>query len=523
VVQITVDQLRADLLPRYRARFGHDGFARFLEHGAYFPVARYAHAATETAVGHATLFTGALPSSHGIVGNEWFDPIRARPRYSVEDAREKTLTPGGARDGGASPRNLRVTTIGDELVLASGGRSLVYAISSKDRAAVLPAGHAGKAVWLDDESGSIVTSSYYGDAIPAWASAAAAPYARESLARLRWDLRDAPGQYLARVPDAREAELPPSGMHDTFPHDLGEVPAADRIKAFRRTPFADDLSVALAAGLLAEEPLGRDEMPDLLSVSFSATDAIAHAFGPESLEYEDQLIRLDAAIGRLFSAVRARIPDEQVLYVLCSDHGGPETPAHLRALGLPAGKHDSAAIVSDLNAALEQTYGAGAAFVQAFTNPALWLDETAISQRGLHVSDVAERVRNLVRTLPGVMRAYTRDQLATGEVAGDPIDQRVLASFDAERTGHVYLVPDTGWLLATESGSLASMHGTPHRYDTDVPLAFYGAGIRAGVHARIADPRDIASTLAVLLGVKAPSGASGVPLPEVLAALPPPK
>jgi hypothetical protein len=172
--------------------------------------------------------------------------------------------------------------------------------------------------------------------------------------------------------------------------------------------------------------------------------------------------------------------------------------------------------VSDINAGLEQSYGAGAAFVRAFTNPALWLDESAIAQRGLHVSEVTSRVRDLARALPGVMRAYTRDQLAAGEVAGDPIDQRVLASFDVERTGHVYLVPDTGWLLATESGSLANMHGTPHRYDTDVPLAFYGAGLAAGVYSRIVDPRDVASTLAVLLGVKAPSAASGVPLPEVL-------
>jgi hypothetical protein len=296
------------------------------------------------------------------------------------------------------------------------------------------------------------------------------------------------------------------------------VPDAQRTRAFRRTPFADELTLALAEAAMENEPLGADDVPDLLAVSFSATDYIAHAYGPESLELEDQLIRLDGMLARLFAAVLSHVPEEHVLFTLSADHGGSETPEHLAGLGLLADRHDSAALVSDLNAGLEAAYGPGAAFVRAFTNPTLWLDEPAIQARGLRVADVALRVRDQVLGMPGFMRAYTRAELAEGSVPNDPIAARVVASFDVGRTGHVYLVPNPGWLLASDSHGLASMHGTPHRYDTDVPLAFYGGGLCPRRALREVDPRDLASTLASLLAVKVPSDASGEVLPEVAAA-----
>jgi predicted AlkP superfamily pyrophosphatase or phosphodiesterase len=519
VVQVTVDQLRADLLPRFRGHFGGLGFARFLERGVYFPVASYAHASTETAVGHATLATGALPSAHGIVANEWFDAALGRPRYAVEDEGEQIVGSTTRREGGASPRNLRSTTLGDELAVAFGGRARIVAISSKDRAAVLSAGHVGSALWLDDDSGEVVTSSYYAEALPAWVPAVSERYNPEKLGALRWELALPRDAYLSSVPDVRDVEQPTEGLGSAFPHALGAVADGKRTRALRRTPFADELSLALAEAAIENESLGQDDAPDLLSVSFSATDYIAHAFGPESLELEDQLVRLDRVLERLFAAVLSHVPEEDVLFALSADHGGSESPEYLTSVGLSVRRHDPAALLSELNGALESSYGPGATFVKAFTNPCFWLDEQAIRERGLRLADVTERVRAAVLAMPGFVRAYTRDELAEARVsAGDPFAQRVLASFDAGRTGHVYVVPSAGWLLATETHGLASMHGTPHRYDTDVPVAFTGAGLCPHKATRAIDPRDLAPTLAALLGVKAPSDSSGEVLAEVLRA-----
>ena len=245
---------------------------------------------------------------------------------------------------------------------------------------MLPGGHTGKAFWYEEASGRFVTSSYYYPALPEWVSAFTA---KRPLDRLpaRWDLLFPRDTYERRELDARAFEKPTEGG-PSFPHVLGGSDQKARYRAIKHSPFADQLTLDFVEALLDAEPLGRDEVPDLLAISFSATDIVGHAYGPESLEAEDNLLRLDGVIARLFELLLARLPKHQVIVALSADHGIIETPEYLASLGLPGGRHPSGAVlVAELNAQLVQRLGPGGDFVVGFANPCLWLDEAKVAAR----------------------------------------------------------------------------------------------------------------------------------------------
>ena len=334
VLAITVDQLRGDMLPRFCERFGEGGFARLLDEGVHFRDAHYAHSTTYTAVGHATLFSGAHPAGHGIVGNDWADAASGERVYCVEDPRHTLVgAPAGSPHAGTSPRNLVASTIGDELVLASGGRSRVFAVSIKDRGAILPAGHHGRAYWYAKTTGGFQTSTYYHEELPAWAARWNAERGADALAGAAWTLLGPREEYVYGAADDRPCERPPFGFDRTFPHALGEGGEGEPLRGLvRYSPFGDELTLSFVEALFeAEEPGGRG-VTDLVAVSFSCTDYIGHAFGPNSLEAEDNLLRLDRTLARLLAFVDARVGLERTVIVLSSDHGVDAVPEYRHAL-----------------------------------------------------------------------------------------------------------------------------------------------------------------------------------------------
>lgn len=516
IVQITVDQLRADQVSRFAHRFPSGGFLRFWEGGVYYTAAHYAHATTETAVGHATLFTGALPQTHGLIGNEWYDPVAKRRRYAVEDPDHAWLGRTTPHDGGTSPRFMRVGTIGDEMVLASRGGALVYSLSIKDRGAIPPAGFTGKAIFYDERSGDFATSDYYFERVPDFLATFNAQKPSERYRSLAWDLLRPRSEYERRDADDRPFEKSYKTLGRTFPHRLdGGAPEA-MYAMLKRTPFADELTLSLAEAVLHALPFGQDETTDLLAVSFSATDYIGHFFGPESLEAEDNLLRLDRVLARFFDVLLSRVSEAELLVVLSSDHGGCETPEALHALGVDAAHHDPGELAGRMNDALERRFGKGARFIVDFSNPTFWLDEPAVLAGGLELALVERELAGLLRAERGIAYALAKTDIASGNIPRGPIYDRIANSFDRDRTGNVYVVPKPGWLLATDPKGLSSMHGTPWNFDTHVPIAFYGQGLRPERVLRAVDPRDIAPTLAALLHIEPPRGASGQVLHEVV-------
>ena len=320
---------------------------------------------------------------------------------------------------------------------------------------------------------------------------------------------------MSGVEDDRPFETGYKSLGRVFPHPLGgDTPGFPA--TLKRTPFGDELTEAFVEALLAAEPLGVDEVPDLLSVSFSATDYVSHYFGPESLEAEDNLLRVDRTIARLMDALLSRVSAEELLVVLSSDHGGCESPEALNALGFRAGRHDSAALLERLNGALVARFGKGPRLVADFANPSFWLDESAIVARKLELEVVERAAADILAAEPGIAYAITRSDLARGTLPSGPVYDGVRRSFDSERIGHVYVVPESGWVLATDAKGLDTMHGTPWNHDTHVPLVFFGNGVRPGRIFTPSDPRDVAVTLAALLEVEPPRASSGHVLAEVI-------
>ncbi len=524
VVQITVDQLRGDLPMRYRGRLPKGGFRYLLEQGTHYANAHYRHANTETAVGHATLVTGADPSGHGIVGNDWIDPKTGAFVYNTEDERHHLIGRRPKPHSGVSPRNLLGSTIGDELVLSNAGKSRVFSVSGKDRGAILPGGHAGKAFWYSKSSGQFVTSTYYYDAYPEWVTAWNAAKPADRYRGKEWELLQPLQSYTAKNLDDRPYEADFQDLGRTFPHRYGDGKYLYLVVGI--TPAIDELTLDFAKKVVERENLGAGEATDFLAVSFSATDYVGHLFGPASLESEDNILRLDRVLASFFAFLDKTVGLENTLIVLSADHGGPEAPEYARSIGIQAGRFsfDHFKKPNELTAALKRRFGRDD-FILSHSHPYLYLDYGAIRDAKQNTAQVERFVAAEAMKIPGIRYAISRSELLEGRYADGPIQRQIRRNFHPDRSGAVYIVPDQYWFLhstdeAAKMGlaGLAAIHGSPWSYDTYIPIFFAGHAIPAQTITRRVAPTDVAPTIAVYLGVKPPSGSVGDPLEEVLAA-----
>jgi predicted AlkP superfamily pyrophosphatase or phosphodiesterase len=523
VFQITVDQLRGDLPMRYRDRLGPGGFRYLLEHGVHYTNAHYRHANTETAVGHSTLVTGADPSTHGIVANDWIDPGSGAFVYNTEDDRHHILGKEPKPHQGVSPRNLLASTIGDELVLSNAGRSRVFSVSGKDRGAILPGGHAGKAFWYSKSTGQFVTSSYYYDAYPSWAEAWNAAAPAEAYRGKSWELLQEKSGYVAAQRDDRPYEAAALSLGRTFPHPYGD----DKYLTLKLglTPPVDEMTLSFARTVIRAERLSQGDATDFLAVSFSATDYVGHLFGPSSLESEDVILRLDRILAELFAAIDEAVGLDNALIVLSADHGGPEAPEYAREIGIESGRFDFDYFKkkgNPLNQAIKKRFGRGD-LIADHSHPYLYLNEAAIRRARLEVDEVERFIAREAIKLPGIFYALSRSELLDGRTAKAPLQDKIRRSFNPGRSGNVHLIPNPYWFLhstdeADKMGlpGLAAIHGSPWAYDTYVPIFFAGGQLGPQTIARRVSPTDIAPTIAAYLGVKYPSGAVGTPLAELL-------
>lgn len=512
VVLVVVDQLRGDMPWRFRERFGDGGFRYLMEQGTSFSNAQYQHANTLTASGHATLATGGNTPQHGLAANDWFDAAQGRVVYCMEDPEHPEL--GGS--AGRSPRNLTSSTFGDELVLASGGKSRVFSVSLKDRSAIILGGHLGKAYWYAASSGRFVSSNYYHDALPEWVAAWNAARPAERYAAEPWRLLQDPAAYVFSGQDGRSHARPAGTLGRSFPHPLANPDPATYYTSLKETPMADQLTLAFVRALVAAEQPGRQGSTDVLAISFSATDYVGHAFGPDSLEAEDNLLRLDRTLAELFRLLDDAVGLQRTLVVLTSDHGTAPIPEYVAERGFDAGRHDPQRFMRQVNRGLRARLGIDQDLALAFQVPGIYLDLAAVARLGLEVAVVERAVAEEIVGLPGFALAFTRGDLLAGRHPASPEAARVVAAFHPQRSGNVIVVPDPYWYLDQEPFGNAAMHGTHYRYDTHVPLMFAGPGIgRDLVHREVA-PRDLAPTLSAYLGIAPPSGSVGVPLLEVL-------
>ena len=512
VLAIVIDQFRYDYLTRFEDLFVEGGFRRLLNNGAVFTNANYIYLPTITAPGHATFMSGSVPALHGIVGNEWFERETDRRVESITDNNVKPL--GGKSTEGRSPKRLFGSTVGDQLKLASAGKSKVVGIAVKDRAAILPAGKkADGAYWYDMTTGEFVSSTYYFPDLPAWVKTFNKNTRPDKYFGSKWAKLFPDAAYERSLPDNSPFEKYRFG--NTFPYVVngGEsTPGVKFYDQFDETPFANDYTVAFAKAAIEGERLGQDDYTDLLSVSFSANDMMGHYFGPYSQEVEDMTLRTDRTLADLFSYVDRRVGLANTIIILTADHGVAPIPEHAQSIGLTSGRLDTKSITSSIEAGLVQRFGQDT-WIRDTVSMNVYFDYRALERHQAKREEVERIACDAVSKVAGVAECYTRTQLLAKQIAPGLISTRVLNGFYPERSGDIVFVLKPFFMVRTEDGTT---HGSPYSYDTHVPVIIYGAGILPGSYSAASSPSDIAPTLSTLLKLEPPSSVVGRVLTEAI-------
>ena len=532
ILQITVDQLRGDLPERFMKHMGEGGFRYLKEQGIWYANAHFGHANTETIVGHASLATGADPSTHGMIGNVWLDRKTAKLTYNIEDPGHHILTAGAdvdksteidptqkiASTDGRSPSAILVSTFSDELSLHTAGKAKIYGVSVKDRGAVSMAGHAGKAFWFSKQSAEFVTSSYYYKAYPEWVEAWNNKKLPQAFAGTSWELMNEPSTYTFGDADDCDWETNFPGYGRVFPHPYGKADGKYFTTFLTLSPAGDELTLDFAKTLLDAEQLGQDEVTDYLSVSFSSTDYVGHLFGPSSLEMEDNLLRLDRTLADLFAHIEKRVGLKNTLIVLSADHGGPEAPGYLNAHGIEARyvspeKWDQSPAIKTI----KEQFGIGKEIIQAYHHPYVYLDRDAIREKSLDQAEVEKAIAAELMKFDGVALAISSAALREGNLPDTPLINSVLRNYNPNRSGDIFVVHQAHCFINDFDGlKVACTHGSPWSYDTFVPVIFAGGTLKAQRIYRSIEPLGIAPTLSAIVGAKAPSGSRAAPLAEVM-------
>ncbi|WP_131782314.1 alkaline phosphatase family protein [Legionella gresilensis] len=507
IVQIVIDQLRGDLLHQYQTQFESLGFNYLLKNSIDFSNAHHPHANTVTCVGHATIATGSYPSLHGIVANDWFDRQTKAYTYCVEDLTTFILptTRTKVALAGRSPRNLQMSTISDEIVLAQRGRA--FAVSLKDRASITLAGHVGKAFWFDKENGGFITSNYYYTEYPTWVKDWNQNY-RNNFED--WDLSKQRQYYrFASTPLFKNRF---TGFGQTFPHHLGSDNHKLYYKYLSMTPYADELTADFALKLIQQEKLGAlNNQTDYIGISFSATDAIGHQFGPNSLESEDNLLRLDHTLAKFLKAIDKQVGLCNTLIILSADHGVSDSPIYLTSRHfdqvLPLKRNEVRNVIETV---LKERFNLPAKTLESFAPPYLYLNHEIINENKLSIQQISTTLADVLRQQPGIFQAYP---LPIAGIERNWLSKKVDNMASPKRSGDVYIVPPPYQSLA--SRAVRVNHGTPWQYDTYVPLLFANPMFKKQQVTRPVFTTDIAPTLAAILKIKFPSGTVGKPLSEI--------
>lgn len=505
VVMIVVDQFRADYVDKFQGQWD-GGLKRLVDEGAWFRASAYPYAATETCVGHSTISTGALPVSHGMVANSWWDRETKEMTTCTNDPNVKNIAyAGGTTKGGDSAWRMLVPSFAEELKFQTGGGTRIVAFSIKARAAITMAGHKADAVtWLDSASGSWITSSVYGS-VPFVEEFAKAHPIREDYGKT-WSLSLPRERYLY-VDPAVGAETV-EGWGAEFPHALkGKDGATTPDKAFyyqwATSPFANTYLTKMAENAVDALGLGNAGGTDYLGVSYSSVDYVGHTFGPRSWEIQDVLVRLDQDLGELFRQLDEKVGRGNYVVALTGDHGVAPVLADAQQAGFDVGVVSVPMLKESIEKALGPFHLPSPAIARMSGNDMYFAH--GIYETLRQNPAAMKAVVHAAASLPGIAAVYTADELRDGSKSLLNLRNAAELSYFAGRSGDLYILARPYWqldsLMDPASAKKGASHGTPYYYDQRVPILMMGFGIKPGEYFEAATPADIAPTLATLTGV----------------------
>jgi len=508
IVGIVVDQMRYDYLYRFEKHYSTGGFKRLMNQGFEFTNAQYNYVPTYTAPGHTSIYTGATPSIHGIIGNNWFDKKSNKLVYCTDDETVKNVG-GLGNEGKMSPNKMLTTTFGDELKLSNNRKSKVIGIALKDRGAILPAGHLGNAAyWFEGKSGNWISSTYYFDTLPNWVNKFNNKKYPEMYLTQKWQTFLPIENYSESIEDNNNFEKGFDKNGSTsFPHDIPALFLKNKnFDLLKEIPFGNTFTKDFAIEAIKSENLGKGESTDVLTISFSSTDYVGHRFGVSSKEIEDTYIRLDRDIEDLLKFLDTQFAKSEYTVFLTADHGAADNANYLKSLNIPAGTINDNKLSDTLKFFITKNFG-DSIFLN-FSNQQIFINENLFAEKKLSLQEFEQKTIAFLMTIDGIQNCNTASDMLKSSYTDLP---RLLMQngYNAKKSGVILVNYQPGWVEYAPKGST---HGAPFSYDTRVPLLFFGKGINSGKCFEKVNIIDIAPSISTLLNVPFPNGCSGKPL-----------
>ncbi|MGY0393138.1 alkaline phosphatase PafA [Bizionia sp. KMM 8389] len=513
VVGIVVDQMRYDYLTRFYDKYSEGGFKRMMNEGFNCKNNHFNYIPTYTGPGHASVFTGTTPKYHGIIANNWYDKEIDKSVYCASDDNYQSV--GTLTDvGQMSPQRMLTTSFADENRLFTQMQGKTIGIALKDRGAILPAGHtANAAYWFHGkDEGAWVSSSFYKSELPNWVADFNSSDAAESYLK-EWNTLYPIETYTESGPDLNTFEGGFKGKETaTFPYDLKKLQATNKgFDILKAVAYGNSLTTDFAIAAIEGESLGSDEITDVLTLSYSATDYVGHNFGVSSKEIQDTYLRLDLDIERFLKYLDNTIGKGEYTVFLTADHGAVEVPAYLGSVNIPSGYLQYKKTKANLNTFMMNTYGSDK-LISNISNNQIFLNRAVLKELKLNLTEVQETLVNELITYKDVSKVYAASTI-NNNAFPIGIESLLQNGYNQKRSGDILIIPNAGYLSYSKTGS---SHGSGYNYDTHVPLLFYGKGITHGSTLEKTVIPDIAPTMSALLGINFPSGATGNPLNYVI-------
>ncbi len=511
IVGVVVDQMRFEYLSRFENHYSENGFKRLIREGFHAKNTHFSYIPTYTAPGHASVFTGTTPANHGIISNNWYHKEENKIVYCVADDNMTSIGVDGD-DGKMSPYRMLTTTIADQNRLHTQFRGKTFGISLKDRSSILPAGHtANAAYWFSGgENGKFISSSFYMNKLPKWVK----DFNRETDKYLKtWNTLKPLETYIESGSDRNNYEKGFKGKEDaTFPYDLKMLASQnDGYDILKDTPFGNDMLTDFAKEIILNENLGQDEVTDFLTVSFSSTDYIGHNFGVNSKEIQDTYVRLDQNIADLLSYLDQKIGENNYTLFLTADHGAVHVPQYLKDHNIPAGYFDNKTFRRGVKEFVKNKFGTSV-LVEGYSGNEIFFDYDELEENDVEADDLQEALYYYILQQDGIDRVYTRDMIE-GSDATSAFSNTIKNGFHPKRSGDIIYILEPSVISYSKQGST---HGSYLNYDTQAPLIFYGNGIKNASSFHRYYIRDIAPTIAALLGIAQPNGTTGQIIAEVI-------
>lgn len=511
VVGIIIDQMRYDYLTRFWDRYEAGGFKRLISEGYNLKNAHYNYVPTFTAPGHASIWTGTTPRYHGVIGNSYYDKVGGK---RVAPVANDSVLPIGTKSsvGKRSPKMLLASTVGDENRLATQFRGKTIGVALKDRASILSAGHsANAAYWFHGkDEGNFITSSYYMNELPAWVEDFNTSRKIDNYLKT-WTTLYPISTYKESGEDSNDFEGNLNGK-TSFPYDIKKLSEGKYgYDILTRVTFGNNLTTDFVLAAIDGEDLGQDDDTDFLTISYSSPDYIGHRFGVNSKEAQDNYLRLDQEIKRLLEELDKKVGEGNYTVFLTADHGGVNVPAYLESKKLKAGYFNTSDMRNDLIKFVKEKY-ASDDLIANISNRQVFFDYNALAKKKIERVELENVVKQFLINYPKIAQVYTRESIENSSQDG-LVASRVRKGFNSKRSGDVVYELNPAVISYSRTGS---QHGSAYKYDTHVPMIFYGTGINKGQSTKRADIVDIAPTISALLGISFPNAATGEVLYEVI-------